>query len=207
MAPDSALASYAPQLAAAGWDETGRSETGDAAAGTHQFTLDYRNGQTSAHVILAQNTKQGTNPSVQLTSLFPGSSAPALGTGSTAAPATGAAASASDRGARDPAEFPRLPGSIRTSFTFTSQKTSSQEIAIYTAKCSPAAADAFYTQSLPGAGWDELTRDETLNDATKDDQISAKWQNASRTAVIALSGSTAGGCDVRVTITTQTAAP
>ncbi|HUL52045.1 MAG TPA: hypothetical protein VLT83_01425, partial [Opitutaceae bacterium] len=189
VAPDSALASYAPQLAAAGWDETGRSETGDAAAGTHQFTLDYRNGQTSAHVILAQNTKQGTNLSVQLTSLFPGSSAPALSTGSTAAPATGAAASASDRGARDPAEFSRLPGSIRTSFTSTSQKTSSQEIAIYTAKCSPAAADAFYTQSLPDAGWDELTRDETLTDASKSDQISAKWQNASRIAVLALSGS------------------
>ncbi|HUL51773.1 MAG TPA: hypothetical protein VLT83_00055, partial [Opitutaceae bacterium] len=65
----------------------------------------------------------------------------------------------------------------------------------------------FYTQSLPDAGWDELTRDETLTDASKSDQISAKWQNASRIAVLALSGSTAGGCDVRVTITTQTTAP
>jgi len=203
VAPNSALASYAPQLAAAGWDETGRSETGDAAAGTHQFTLDYRNGQTTAHVILAQNQKQGTNLDVRLTSLFPGSSAPALGTGSTAAPATGATAAASDRGVRDPADFPRLPGSIRTSFTATSQKTSSQEIATYTARCSPAAADAFYTQSLPGAGWDEITRYETVDDQSKSDQISTTWQNASRSATMALNGSTAGSADIRVTVTTQ----
>ncbi|HUL51771.1 MAG TPA: hypothetical protein VLT83_00045 [Opitutaceae bacterium] len=203
VAPENAVNPYAQQIAGAGWDEVSRSESGDAAALTHQFTVDLRKDQTIAHVILAQNQKQGTNLSVTLTTQFPGSSAPALGTGSTAAPATGATAAASDRGVRDPADFPRLPGSIRTSFTATSQKTSSQEIATYTARCSPAAADAFYTQSLPGADWDELTRDETLNDVSKADQISAKWQNGSRIAVLALSGSTAGGADIRVTVTTQ----
>ncbi|HUL52047.1 MAG TPA: hypothetical protein VLT83_01435 [Opitutaceae bacterium] len=205
VAPENAVSPYAQQIAGAGWDEVSRSESGDAATGTHQFTLDYRNGQTSAHVILAQNTKQGTNLTVTLTTQFPGSSAPSLSAGTTAAPATGAASSAVDRGARDPADFPRLAGSIRTWFTSTSQKTSSQEVATYTAKCSPAAADAFYAQNLPGAGWDELMRHEDVNDATKSDQFSTKWQNAARSAVIALNGSTAGGCDVRVAITTQTA--
>jgi len=203
VAPDSAVTSYAQQLAAAGWDEISRSESGDAATLTHQFTVDLRKDQTSAHVILAQNQKQGTNLTVTLSTQFPGSSAPALTAGFTAAPATGAATSASDRGARDPADFPRLPGSVRASFTSTGQKTSSQEVATYTAKCSPAAGDAFYTQSLPGAGWDEITRYETADDQAKSDQISTTWQNASRSATLALSGSSAGGANIRVAVTTQ----
>ena len=204
LTPDSAGPAYAQQLGAAGWNELSRTQSGDAGAKNLQFTVDLQNGQTRGHVVLTQNTG-GSGVMAIVTTLYPGNSAPALGTGATAAPATGAATSTSDRGAHDPADFPRLPGSVRASFTSTSQKTSAQEIATYTAKCAPAAADAFYDQNLPGAGWDELTRDENLNDATKGDQISAKWQNGSRTAVIALSGSTAGGCDVRVSITTQTA--
>jgi hypothetical protein len=202
VAPDSAGATYAQQLAAAGWNEISRSQSGDATAHTLQFSLDVQKDQTRGHVVLTQNAG-GSGLSVTVTTLYPGNSAPALGTGATAAPATGATTSASDRGTGDPEDFPRLPGSIRTAFTSTSQKTSSQEVATYTAKCSPAAADASFDQNLPGAGWDELTRDENLNDASKSDQIAAKWQNGSRTAVIALSGSTAGGADIRVTVTTQ----
>jgi hypothetical protein len=202
--PDNAGPAYAQQLGAAGWNELSRTQSGDAGAKNLQFTVDLQNGQTRGHVVLTQNTG-GSGVMAIVTTLYPGNSAPALGTGATAAPATGAATSTSDRGTGDPADFPRLPGSIRSSFTTSRQSTSTQEIATYTAKCAPAAADAFYDQNLPGAGWDELTRDENLNDATKGDQISAKWQNGSRTAVIALSGSTAGGCDVRVSITTQTA--
>ncbi|HUJ44651.1 MAG TPA: hypothetical protein VLW52_13710, partial [Opitutaceae bacterium] len=203
--PDNAGPAYAQQLAAAGWNELSRSQSGDATAHTLQFTVDLQKDQTRGHVVLSQNSG-GNGLMVTVTTLYPGNSAPALGTGATAAPATGATTSASDRGTRDPADFPRLPGSIRTSFSSTSQKTSAQEVATYTAKCAPAAADAFFGQNLPGAGWDELTRDENLNDASKGDQISEKWQNGARTALILLSGSTAGGCDVRVTITSQSAA-
>ncbi|HUL51772.1 MAG TPA: hypothetical protein VLT83_00050 [Opitutaceae bacterium] len=205
-APDSAGPAYAQQLAAAGWDEISRNQSGDAGAKNLQFTVDLQKDQTRGHVVLTQTTG-GNGMSVTVTTLYPGRSAPALGTGVTAAPATGATTSASDRGTGDPADFPRLPGSIRTSFATSRQSTSTQEVATYTAKCPPAAADAFYSLSLPGAGWDELTRDETLTDASKSDQISAKWQNASRIAVLALSGSTAGGTDIRVTITTQTTTP
>jgi len=205
-APDSAGPAYAQQLAAAGWDEISRNQSGDAGAKNLQFTVDLQKDQTRGHVVLTQTTG-GNGMSVTVTTLYPGSSAPALGTGVTAAPATGATTSASDRGTGVPADFPRLPGSIRTSFGTSRQSTSTQEVATYTAKCPPAAADAFYAQNLPAAGWDELTRYEDVNDATKSAQISMKWQNAARTAVLALSGSTAGSCDVRVTITTQTAAP
>ena len=205
--PDAVLGTYAPQIAVAGWNETYRAQSGDAAAHTLQSTVDFLNGATKAHLIVAQNAQGVTTIAVTVTTIYPGNSAPALSALATAAPATGAATSASDRGTADPADFPRLPGSIRSSFTTSRQTTFSQEVATYTARCAPASADAFYGQNLPGAGWDELTRDENLNDATKGDQISAKWQNGSRTAAIALSGSTAGGIDVRVTITTQTAAP
>ena len=172
-----------------------------------QFTVDFLNGATKAHLVLAQNAQGATTIAVTVTTLFPGNSAPALSAGASAAPSSGATTSAADRGASDPTDFPRLPGSVRTTFTTSRQTASTQEVATYTAKCSPAAADAFYAQSLPGPGWDEITRYEDVNDATKSDQISTKWQNGARSAVLALSGSTAGGCDVRVTITTLAAAP
>jgi hypothetical protein len=201
-APDSAGPTYAQQLAAAGWNEISRSQSGDATAKNLQFTVDLQKDQTRGHVVLTQNTG-GNGMSATVTTLYPGNSAPALGTGGTAAPATGAVTSASDRGTADPADFPRLPGSIRSSFTTSRQTTFTQEIATYTAKCAPAAADAFYAQNLPGSGWDEITRYEDVNDATKSDQISMTWQNAARSAVLALSGSTAGGANIRVTVTTQ----
>ena len=121
------------------------------------------------------------------------------------APATGATSSAADRGSSDPADLPRLPGSIRSSFHSTSQTTSTQEVATYTAKCAPAAADAFYAQKLPGADWDEITRYEDVHDGTKSDQISMTWQKPARSVVIALNGSALRGTDVRVTVNTQIA--
>ena len=205
LTPELAVNNYGRQLAAAGWSETSRSQTGDPAAQTLQFALDLRKAQTHAHVVLTQNAG-GSGVAVTVTTQFPGSSAPSLAAGTTAAPATGATASASDRGTRDPANFPRLAGSVRTSFSSTSQTPSAQEVATYTAKCAPASAEAFYAQSLAGAIWEEIARYEETNDVAKSDQISMTWQAADRSVAIALNGSTAGGVEVRTTLTTQTTA-
>ena len=207
LTPDIALNTYALQLASAGWSETSRTQTGDASAQTLQFTVDLQNGPTHAHLVYAQNHKPGTSVSLALTTPFAGESATSLSTGVTAAPATGAASSPLDHGPRDPPGVPRLPGSVRTSDSTSTYKGVTQEFATYTAACRPASAEAYFIQNLPAGGWEEFDREEQLNDLTMGDQITLKWQSASATAVIALNGSTAGGTDVRVAITNQTAAP
>lgn len=203
LTPDLAVNNYGQQLAAAGWSETSRSQTGDPAAQTLQFTLDLRKALTHAHVVLTQNAGE-SGVAVTVTTQFPGSSAPPLAAGTTAAPATGATASPSDRGTRDPADLPRLAGSVRTSYGSTSQMTSTQEVATYAAKCAPASADAFYAQSLAGANWEQITRYEETNDVAKSDLISMTWQAPARSVAITLNGSTAGGVEVRTTLTGQT---
>ena len=200
VAPDSAVSSYAPQLAAAGWSETSRAQSGDAAAKTLQFTLDLQKDQTRGHVVLAQNAKGGTNIAAVVTTLFPGNSAPALSAGASAAPASGATTSAADRGARDPADFPRLPGSIRASFTSTSQTTSTMDVATYTAKCSPGAADAFYAQSLPGSCTRRSTR--SWASARASTTCSSKMRRSRRRSRFATS-SARGGAAARGRTTTR----
>lgn len=198
--PDVAVDNYAQQLAAAGWSESSRSQTGDPTAQTLQFTADFLNGPTRAHLVCAQNQKQGTNVAVALTTQFPGGSSPSLALGRATLP-TGATTSAMDRGTRDPADFPRLPGSVRTSFTATNQPGSIQEVATYAAPCAPVSADAFYAQSLAGGGWEEVARYGETNDVAKSDDISMTWHAAARAVAIALNGSTAGGVEIRVTLT------
>ncbi len=200
LSPDVAFNTYALQLASAGWSETSRGQRGDANASTLPFTADLQNGSTHAHLVYAQNQHRGTSVSVTLTTLFPGDSAPSLETGVTATPPTGAATSPLDRGAQDPADFPRLPGSVRTSY---SSSSSTQVMANYTAKCLPRQADAFFAQSLAVAGWAQTGRDEAINLNTQSDQITLNWQNAKQRANILITGSTAGGGTVRVILTTR----
>ncbi len=198
--PTAAVAGYLPQVTAAGWEETGRSQSGDATAQSLQVLVDLQKGPTRAHLVFAQSGPSGTRYTLTLTTLFPGDSAPSLETGVTATPPTGAATSPLDRGKQDPADFPRLPGSVRTSYSSSSP---TQVMANYTAKCFPQQAEAFFAQSLAAAGWVQTSRDETITVGAHSDLITLVWRNATQTANILITGSTTGGGTVRVILTTR----
>src|SRR5882724_1661214 len=140
--PESMSNAYAQQIVAAGWTAATRVTSGNT---TTQFTLDFTKGETKAHLVVAQNPTEGTTLSVTLTTLF-SQSTPALSAGLMVEAASGGTASASDRGARDPSDFPRLPGTIRSSFDSLVDPSGTREEAAYTAISAPANADAFYAQ-------------------------------------------------------------
>ena len=199
--PAAAVAAYVPQLTSSGWEETARSQSGAATDQSAQVLVDLQKGPTRAHLVFAPSGAGGTHLALTLTTLFPGDSAPSLETGVTATPPTGAATSPLDRGTQDPADFPRLPGSVRTSSA--SSASSTQVTAYYTAKCFPQQADAFFAQSLAAASWEQTGRDEVINLSVQSDQITLNWQNAKQSANILVTGSTAGGLTVRVILTTR----
>ena len=112
---------------------------------------------------------------------LPARTAPAA----TPAPAAGAA-SPDDKGVRDPADFPRPPDVVRTSFSSKRDTSSVREIAYYTAKTKADSLIVFYEKSLTSAGWKETSRQEDNSGPGKTYAITSTWTKESRTAQLVL---------------------
>ncbi len=203
VAPATVSAEYWKQIVSAGWTALSRVQSGDPAKKNQQFTSDFTKSATRAHLVVAQDSAQGATIALALTSIFTGP-APVLSTGVAGTPPSGATASASDRGARDPAGFPRLPGSVRVSFDVSAGAASPRELAYYSATCALASAEAFYVQTLPGTGWNEVMRWDNVDDVAKTEQVEMTWKNSNRSASIALAAGPKGGTSLRVTLVTDT---
>jgi hypothetical protein len=98
-----------------------------------------------------------------------------------AAPAPEAAApkpegATEDQGARDPAGFPRYPGSVRRSFTASRDRLGSNESAVYVAKSSPAEVNTFFTTKLKELGWEETQRSETGDPLKLTYAMDVRWK-------------------------------
>lgn len=104
---------------------------------------------------------------------------------SIAAPAAGNA-SADDKGSRDPADFPRPPDVVRTSYSSTRDPNSVREIAYYTGKTNAAAIIAFYEKSLQADGWKESSRQEDNSGPGKTFRITSNWTKEKRSAQLVL---------------------
>jgi hypothetical protein len=201
--PDSAASACAQQITAAGWTAVSRVPSGSAATKNYQITLDFTKGLTKAHLVVAQDSTQTTTLALALTTVF-AKGAPALSVDVSAAPSSGATASAADKGSADPGDFPRLPGTVRTSFDSSVGASGTREAAAYTASSAPASGEAFYAQNLPGAGWSEIQRYEHVDDVARTQQLEMTWRNASRLAAIALSATGTSSTGLRVTLSTDT---
>ena len=201
--PDSAASACAQQITAAGWTAVSRVPSGSAAAKNYQVTLDFTRGFTKAHLVVAQDSTQTTTLALALTTVF-ARGAPALSADVAAAPASGATASAADKGSADPTDFPRLPGTVRAAFDSSVGASGTREAAAYTAISAPANGEAFYAQTLPGAGWNEIQRYEYVDDVARTQKLEMTWRNASRLAAIAFDAAGTGSTGLRVLLSTDT---
>ncbi|MGC4074325.1 MAG: hypothetical protein QM760_17795 [Nibricoccus sp.] len=91
-----------------------------------------------------------------------------------------------DKGARDPADFPRPPDVVRTSFSSSREPNSVREIAYYAGKTSAAAIITFYEKSLAIAGWKETSRQEDNGGPGKTFRITSNWTKEKRSAQLVL---------------------
>lgn len=97
-----------------------------------------------------------------------------------------------DEGARDPTDFPRLEGMVRTSFRYQGEKTYVDERAEYLIPGAPARIEARYREALAGAGWELGTRSESGSLKKGDYVIDLKFSRKDRTARVHLSSAKEG---------------
>jgi hypothetical protein len=104
---------------------------------------------------------------------------------STKTPAT-VNASPDDKGARDPANFPRPPDVVRTSFSASREPTLIREYVYYTGKTTATDIMSFYEKSLEADGWKESSRNEDNAGSGKTYRITSNWTKDQRTASLVL---------------------
>ncbi len=200
---DLAASSYGQQIKAAGWAPLSTFSQGSTATQNYQLTQDFLLGRSKAHIVAAMDAKLGTTVSATITTVFAGPM-PALSGDVTAAPATGATSSPADQGGSDPANFPRLPGSVRASYDLQGGSSSPRESAAYSASATVDSAEAFYANGLPPASWNELTRFYTIDDVRHTQRLEAMWQTTGRKASVTVDAAAAGGSTVHIVVTSDT---
>jgi len=108
-----------------------------------------------------------------------------------------------DQGARDPKELPRPEGTVRKNYSSVTQKTSFQELVIYTTRETLDPIEAFYMKSLTAAGWELVSRFENNQAVGSMHQIILNLKNGLRTVAITLTEVKAGGSEISVNLTTK----
>jgi hypothetical protein len=91
-----------------------------------------------------------------------------------------------DKGARDPAAFPRPEGTVRASYTAIRQKGYVQESATYTASKNSYTLMAYYESVLTSDGWEETSRNENNYATDGAHQYISSWKKDNRSASITL---------------------
>ena len=158
-------------------------------AGTDRTVLPATPARTA---LLAPNTLSPAATTAIPTALSP--AAPATRSG----PA--AATNPEDKGMRDPANFPRADGTVRTGYNGVRQKGFSQETATYTATTSADSIMAYYEKALGGDGWEESARYENNNGANNAHQITSIWKKETRTASFTLVDVATNNVQIQVTV-------
>jgi hypothetical protein len=118
-------------------------------------------------------------------------------------PTTGTSTTATktgDQGARDPADFPRIAGLTRTSFTGSRDKTSSSEIGTYFTDASIDEVVALYVSAAKGTAWQETNRYEEGDPIKRTHQIRLVFRKPQSTATVTISDNPQAGTNIRVLI-------
>ncbi len=204
LAPKEIAAAYVSALNQAGWEESKRSETGDAAGGTQNLRLMWSKKLQSSDINIYQTKTGGSEISIGLWSNRAG----ALGRFNAAmkemnADLASAGGSPNDLGARDPADFPRITGSVRKSFSASGTPKAPQETAVYRAKVPLAKAEGFFVNRLPQAEWEQSQRREEGDPAAGSHILTHYWSVGRRTAVLNLTEISAELTEINVTLSTS----
>jgi hypothetical protein len=203
---DKIATDYGPQIAAAGWSLMSNSSTGTLAAGSYQAVQDYVLRSSKAHIVLGVDPKLGSSVSVTITTNFP-TTKPSLAPDVNATPPAGPSSSPSDQGTTDPMNFPRLPGTVRSSYELSLLTGSRRESATYAASGSADGGEAFFRQGLSQAQWSETYRYVEIDDTRHTTKIENSWQTAGRTASLTLTSAANGASTVLVAVTTSATTP
>jgi hypothetical protein len=122
------------------------------------------------------------------------------GTG-TAAPS----ANAADQGAQDPADFPRIAGLVRKTFTSVRRPASAEETATYSSKLSSDELLATYERTLKTEEWEQTMRNESGDPASGTHQMRLRWTKAPLSVEIRFTQAKAGGTEVSVAVSSTRA--
>ncbi len=197
-------AAYESALNQAGWEQSRRSETGDSAGGTQNLRLMWSKDLQSSDINIYQTNAGGSEISIGLWSTRAG----ALAKFNAAmkkmnADLASAGGSPNDQGARDPADFPRITGSVRKSFSASGTPNSPQETAVYRTTVPLAKAEAFFVNRLPQSGWEQTQRREEGDPAAGSHILTHYWSVGRRTAVLNLTEVSAEITEITVTLSTS----
>lgn len=113
-----------------------------------------------------------------------------------AAPAAPAVENAEDKGTRDPADFPRVEGVVRTASFTGRNKAGTTESATYTSARPLDELVVAYEKALAEAGWEQINRLEAGNKGSRTLVLSLK--KATRSAQVSFIQSKSGGTDLSV---------
>jgi hypothetical protein len=108
-----------------------------------------------------------------------------------------------DKGQRDPADFPRFTGTIRTQYEAIREKDYLREFARYTARDQADNVMAFYEKYLTGNGWEEVARYEDNNGTNRAHRINATWKKSPRTATLTFTDPTKDSVDIQIILETR----
>lgn len=108
-----------------------------------------------------------------------------------------------DQGARDPKDLPRPEGTVRKNYSSITQKTSLQELVIYTTRETLDPIEEFYMKNLTAARWELVSRFENNQAVGSMHQIILNLKNGLRTVAITLTEVKAGGSEISVNLTTK----
>ncbi len=120
---------------------------------------------------------------------------------STPLPVATTVTNSADQGARDPANFPRPPDTVRLTYGAVRQKGSLQESAKYTAPTNSDAIMAFYEKTLGGDGWEEVSRYENNYATGAAHQILSTWKKDIRSAGFTIVDVAKGRVEVELYLT------
>ena len=121
-----------------------------------------------------------------------------------AAAAPAAPTSAQDVGERDPADFPRYPGSVRKSYTIIRQVGTAAEYVVYETPDPVKAVADFFDKHLAPAGWTQAMATQSTDSDNKPVFVQT-WQKATRSAMI--SAGSGGETGTKIAVVLNTAGP
>ncbi len=102
------------------------------------------------------------------------------------AEASNSATNPEDKGPRDPADFPRYPGTVRTSYRSSRGNAYTEESALYKGSSKASSVMEFYEKQLGGSGWKETSRYESDYGSSGGSKISSPWEKGNRTATLTI---------------------
>lgn len=123
----------------------------------------------------------------------------------TAAGTATMASSTDDKGARDPADFPRPSATTRKSYSSMRQKSGTQEQAVYTVVGAVDSFESYYNKELPTLGWESVSRVENNFGVSSAHQIITTWKAGTRSATVTLTQTKTEAGEISIALSGPTA--